>query len=185
MTDSEALQAFTENREQYGGQPESRETRHILIAEKKANGEVDYAKSKAEADQIYAQLQDGADFAALAKEHSADTASAATGGKYTANRGQSVPEFDKVVFQLKTDEISRPVRTQFGYHVIQALADIKPASSFEDVKASVKATLLQARKSETMTKWVEDLQAEYDGKVSYATGFAPPELPEDTQTVTE
>ena len=185
VTDAEALQAFTENQEQYGGKPASRETRHILIAEKNANGEIDYAKSKAEADRIYAELKGGADFAALAKEFSADTASAANGGKYTANQGASVPEFDKAAFELKTDEISRPVRTQFGYHVIQATSDITPATSFEKLRASVKATLLQQRKSETMTKWVEDLQDEYDGKISYATGFAPPELPEATQTETE
>ena len=185
VTNAEALQAFTENKEQYGATPESRETRHILIAEKGSTGQIDYAKSKTEADRIYAELEGGADFAALAEEHSADTASAANGGKYTANRGQSVPEFDKTAFELKTDEISRPVRTQFGYHVIQALSDIKPATSFEKLRASVKAALLQQKKSETMTKWVEDLQDEYDGKISYATGFAPPVLPDATPTETE
>ena len=185
VTDAEVLQAFTANKEQYGAMPESRETRHILIAEKNSKGEVDYAKSKAEADRIYAELKGGADFAALAKEFSADTASAANGGKYTANRGQSVPEFDKTTFELETNAISRPVRTQFGYHIIQALTDIKPATPFEKLRPAVKAALLQQKKSETMTKWVEDLQDEYDGKISYATGFAPPELPDATQTETE
>ncbi len=185
VTDSEALQAYTENKEQFGGQPESRETRHILIAEKGSDGQVDYPKSKAEADRIYALLRNGGDFAALAKQHSADESSAANGGKYTANRGQSVPEFDAAAFELKTNEISRPVKTQYGYHIIQPTSDTRPATTFEKLKASIKATLLQAKKSETMTKWVEDLQAEYDGKVSYATGFAPPDLPDTTQTETE
>jgi parvulin-like peptidyl-prolyl isomerase len=185
VTDSEALQAFTENREQYGARPDSRETRHILIAEKNANGQIDFPKSKAEADRIYGLLRNGGDFAALAKQHSADEASAASGGKYTAKRGQSVPEFDAAAFELKTNEISRPVKTQFGYHLIQPTSDIRPGTTFEKLEASIKATLLQARKSETMTKWVEELQDEYDGKVSYATGYAPPELPDTTQTETE
>ena len=81
--------------------PESRDVRHILIAEKDANGQVDFAKSKAEADRLYAELQNGADFAALAKENSADTGSARDGGKSTVNRGQTVPEFDKTAFELK------------------------------------------------------------------------------------
>jgi parvulin-like peptidyl-prolyl isomerase len=186
VTDAEALTTYTQNAEQYRT-PESREVRHILIAEKDSNGQVDYAKSKTEADRIYGLLQDGGDFAELAKENSDDQGSAASGGNYTANRGQSVPEFDKTAFALKTNEISRPVKTQFGYHVIQALKDAKPAkvTPFDEVKASIKATLLQDKKSQTMTDWVTELQKDYEDKVSYATGFAPPDLPEPTETETE
>jgi foldase protein PrsA len=190
VTDAEALQAYTQSPEQFGGSPESRDVRHILISEKDKNGQVDYAKSKTEADRIYGLLRNGADFVELVEQYSTDTGTKANGGKYTANRGQSVAEFDQAAFKLKTDEISRPVRTQFGYHVIKAISDVKPATSFEDVKAGVKATLLQAKRSETMTKWVEDLQDEYESKVSYATGFAPPVLPDAStpsvdETVTE
>ena len=101
--------------------------RHILISEKDANGQVDYAKSKAEADDVYAQLKNGADFEALVKKYSTDTGSKSNGGKYTANRGQSVPEFDEAAFKLKTNEISKPVKTQFGYHIIEPLADTSHA----------------------------------------------------------
>jgi len=186
VTDAEALQSYTENKTTYET-TESRQVRHILLAEKDSNGQVDFAKSKAEADRVYAELQDGADFAALAKQNSADEASAADGGKYLANRGQSVAAFDKAAFDLETNEISRPVKTEFGYHLIQPLADATPAkvTPFEEVKESIKADLLQQKRSEVLTKWVEDLQKDYEGKVSYATGFAPPELPDTTQTVTE
>jgi parvulin-like peptidyl-prolyl isomerase len=154
---------------------------------KDAGGQVDYAKSKEEADRIYALLEDGGDFVALAKEHSADESSASNGGKYTAVRGASVPEFDKVAFELETNEISQPVKTQFGYHVIQATADTKPAQGtpFNKVRASIKSLLLQDRRNETMTQWVKDLQKRYESKVSYATGFAPPEIPESTETATQ
>jgi parvulin-like peptidyl-prolyl isomerase len=185
VSDAEALQAFTQSPEQFGGTPESREVRHILLSEKDANGQIDYTKTKAKADQVYAELQDGADFVTLVKEYSTDTGTKVNGGKYTANRGQSVPEFDAAAFKLKTGEYSKPVKTQFGYHVILALTDTKPATSFDDLKNEVKAALLQQKRSETMTKWVEELQKEYEGKVSYATGFAPPELPDTTQTETE
>jgi parvulin-like peptidyl-prolyl isomerase len=185
VTDAEALQAFTQSPEQFGGKPESREVRHILISEKDKNGQVDYTKSKVKADDVYAQLKNGADFAALAKKYSQDPGSKDTGGKYTANRGQSVPEFDEAAFKLKTNEISKPVKTQFGYHIIQPLTAAKPPTSFEDVRAAVKASLLQQKRSEEMNKWVADLRDQYEGKVSYATGFSPPELPEPTETETQ
>ena len=185
VTDAEALQAFTQSPEQFGGKPESREVRHILISDKDKNGQVDFTKSKAKADDVYAQLQNGADFEALVKKYSQDPGSKDSGGKYTANRGQSVPEFDEAAFKLKTNEISKPVKTQFGYHIIQPLTNTKPATDFDDVKAAVKTSLLQEKRSQEMTKWVEDLRDQYEGKVSYATGFAPPELPEPTETATQ
>ena len=186
VTDTDALATYTQNQEQYRT-AESRDVRHILIAEKDGNGQVDFAKSKTIADTVYGELQDGADFVALVKQYTADEGTKAAGGKYTANRGQSVAEFDEAAFKLKTNEISRPVRTQYGYHVIQALTDPTPAkvTPFEKVKDSIKATLLQEKRAETMTKWVEDLQKRYEDKVSYATGFAPPELPDSTETETE
>ena len=185
VTDTEALTDYTQNQEQYGT-PESRDVRHILIAEKGTNGQVDFAKSKVEADRIYAELQDGADFETLVKEFSDDEGTRVNGGKYPAVRGQSVPEFDKVAFELDTNEISRPVRTQYGYHVVQAIADIKPAqvTPFAKARAAIKASLLQTKRNEMMTKWVEGLEKRYDGKVSYAAGLAPPDLP-DATTETE
>ena len=83
--------------------------RHILVAEKKGDA-VDFAKSKAEADRIYAELKNGGDFAAIAKESSADTQSTADGGKLTISRGQTVPEFDKVAFELKEGASRSPSR---------------------------------------------------------------------------
>jgi parvulin-like peptidyl-prolyl isomerase len=180
VTDAEALTAFTQNQAAYGGTPDSRQVRHILIAEQDANGQVDFAKSKAEAERIYKQLQDGADFEALVQKYSADTGTKVAGGKYLAKRGQSVPEFDQAAFALKTNEISHPIRTQYGYHVIQALTDIKPGTSFEKLKDVIKTSLLQEKRNAKMMEWVQDLQKRYEGKVTYATGFAPPEIPEQT-----
>jgi peptidyl-prolyl cis-trans isomerase C len=185
VSDQDALAYFTQNQEQYGT-PDSRDVRHILVKETTANGEIDFEKSKAEAERVYRQLQDGADFASLAKEISDDPGTKADGGKYAAVRGQSVAEFDEIAFELDTNEISRPVRTQFGYHVIQATADIKPgkATPFEDVKAGIKATLLQSKRDETMTEWIEELAKRYEDKVSYAVGLAPPAVP-DAPTETQ
>lgn len=184
VPDAEVSAYYQQNQSTYS-KPESRTVRHILISEKDGD-KVDYAKSKVEADRLSAELENGADFAALAKEHSADTVSARDGGKYEAERGRSVPEFDKKAFELKLNEISEPVKTTYGYHIIQAISAVQKADTtpLAKVKASIRATLLQEKKTEFMTDWVEDLRNEYDGKTRYAIGFEPPELPDETTTET-
>jgi parvulin-like peptidyl-prolyl isomerase len=179
VSEPEILEYYTQNQSQYGT-PESRDVRHILVAEKNGEGQVDFEASKEKADAIYAQLQDGADFAALAKSSSADPGSKESGGELTISRGQTVPEFDKVSFELDKGELSRPVKTQYGYHVIEALSEVRKAQTtpLDKVRASIRATLLQQKRNEEMQAWVEELKADYEGKVSSAAGYEPPELPE-------
>ena len=197
VTDQEVLAYYAQNQSQYGT-PESRDVRHILIAEPVDPGckpsqptdptpkscEVDFEKSKAKADQIYAELQGGADFAELAKKNSADPGSKDAGGKLTISRGQTVPEFDKTAFELDQGEISKPVKTQYGYHVIEAISPVRTAKTtpLDKVRASIRATLLQQKRNETISAWVEDLRKKYDSKVTYAAGYEPPEIPEAPTT---
>ena len=149
--------------------------RHILVA------------TEAEAKDLLAELKKGTPIEKLAKDKSTDKASGAEGGDLGwFKRTDMVKEFSDAAFALKKGELSEtPIKTQFGYHIIQPLADAKPATSFEDVKATVKASLLQEKRTQEMTKWVEDLRDQYKNKVSYATGYAPPELPEPTETATQ
>jgi parvulin-like peptidyl-prolyl isomerase len=163
VTDAEIEAYYEKNKAQYS-QPESRDVRHILV------------KTKKQADDLYAQLQGGADFAVLAKKFSEDTGSKANGGKLTISQGQTVAPFDKTAFELKKNAISKPVKTEFGYHIIQPLSDTKAAkvTPLKEVKASIKQQLQQTEKNEAMTKWVDDLKKDYKDKVSYATGFTPP-----------
>jgi parvulin-like peptidyl-prolyl isomerase len=78
------------------------------------------------------------------------------------------------------------VKTSYGYHVIQALSPVRKATTtpLEKVKASIRATLLQQARNDEMQKWVENLKKDYDGKVSYAAGYEPPELPEAPTDIT-
>lgn len=162
---SEAKKYYDQNKSTYEV-PESRDVRHILV------------KKKERADEIYDELKAGADFATLAKRYSLDTGSKADGGKLTITRGQTVGPFDTTAFLLPEGSISRPVKTEFGYHVIQALSAVKPAQTtpFAEVRASITKQLLDDKKSKAVTTWLETVQKEYDGKVSYADGFSPPNL---------
>jgi len=144
--------------------PQTRVVSHILV------------KDKALADKLYTQLKAGASFAALAKKYSTDPGSKANGGQLTITRGQTVPEFDRTAFELRTGQLSKPVKTQYGWHIIHADKPAKPRQStpFSQVKASIQQQLLQERRTAALQKWLDGLKAKYAGKISYATGLAPP-----------
>jgi peptidyl-prolyl cis-trans isomerase C len=172
VSDKEIENYYSTHKSQYG-QPESRDVRHILV------------QKKALADRLYTQLKNGADFAALAKRYSKDPGSASQGGKLTVSKGQTVPAFDKTAFALKKGAISKPVKTQYGYHIIQALSDIKPAKTtpLKTVKDSIEQQLEQQQKNEAMNKWVEDTKKGYcKSGIKYQVGYQP--NPDPCESVT-
>lgn len=166
VTDKDVSSYYAENKATYS-QPEGRDVRHILV------------KTKTLADDVYNQLQAGGNFAALAKKYSDDPGSKDQGGKLTIARGQTVAAFDQTAFLLKKGTVSRPVKTEYGYHIIEPLSDIKPAKEtpLKDVKESISQQLLQTKRNEAMTAWVDDVKQEYENKVRYAVGFQPPPPP--------
>jgi peptidyl-prolyl cis-trans isomerase D len=120
--------------------PEQRRSRHILIA---INADRDAVKAEQLARDLRARLAKGEDFAALAKQYSNDTGSAASGGDLDwAGRGTFVGPFEKTLFDLKTGETSEPTRTEFGYHVIQ-LQEVRGGGirPFEEVREELRKEL--------------------------------------------
>jgi len=93
------------------------------------------------------------------------------------SKGQTVPPFDKVAFSLKTGALSQPVKTQYGWHIIQALSNVKPRKTTPEkqVKDSIKQQLVQQKKNEAMTTWVNSLTKGFcsGGKVKYQVSYAP------------
>ena len=123
--------------------PEEVHVRHILLPVAR-DGSND-AQVKAEAQALVDQLRKGADFATLARERSADKASAQRGGDLGFfPRGKMAPEFEEAAYALqKPGDIATPVKSSFGYHVIELMAR-KPAQtkSFEQVFPEVREELL-------------------------------------------
>ncbi|MGI6551951.1 MAG: peptidylprolyl isomerase [Bacillota bacterium] len=141
MSEQEILDYFTSNYEsliQY-------KASHILIRpegdaedQEAADGE---ARKKAE--DLIARLDQGADFAELARTYSADQGSAALGGSlgqfFTKDTSPYVPEFTEAVLQLAEGEYTgRPVKTDFGYHIIKLDEKL---DSYEELQASLRASL--------------------------------------------
>jgi foldase protein PrsA len=161
VTDAD-IKAYYDSHKAQFVQPESRDVAHILV------------KKKALADEIYAKLKSGSDFAQLAKKYTQDTASKDDGGKFTAYKGKTVKPFDDFVFSAKMAELSHPIKTQFGWHVIKVLSDTKPAGPqpLAEAKDSISATLLKQKQDQALKDWVKDAAAKYPA--TYATGYAPP-----------
>jgi foldase protein PrsA len=160
---------YNENKAQFE-QPASREVRHILV------------KNKAKADQIHRQLQNGGNFAQLARQFSTDTASKKDGGKFTAQKGATVAPFDKVAFELETGELSQPIKTQFGWHIIEAVGDVEEATTqtLADVEEQISTTLLEEKKNARINEWVQELKDRFADQIAYAPGFEPPPESETT-----
>lgn len=130
--------------------------RHILVR--------DEAKAKSLYDQVKAKP---AKFSELAKANSEDKGSGANGGDLGFfTRGRMVPEFETAAFALKVGEISQPVKTQFGFHIIivdeRKENGVKP---FEEVKGEIENELKRGKSQEVVTAAIEDVKAKMNLKV--------------------
>lgn len=138
---------------------EERRARHILIkvAQDAASAEADAARTRAEG--LRARIVAGESFAALAREYSDDKGSAQEGGELGFfGRGVMVGPFEETVFAMKKGDVSAPVRTPFGWHVIE-LEDVKPGSrrSFGEVRATLEEEYRKTQVEEQMFDLMENL----------------------------
>ena len=142
VTDAD-LKAHYQTMVQAASVNEQRHAQHILVAADKLGD----AAAKKKAESLAAQIKAGADFGALAKANSDDQGSAVNNGDLGfAGHGIYVPEFDKALYVLQLNQVSAPVKTEFGYHIIKLL-EIKKADvpSFDSVKAQLNVEVHQAK----------------------------------------
>ena len=137
--------------------PEGTKVAHILVKEE------DQAK------ELIKELNDGADFAELAKEHSTDPGSAENGGEYELQSGQMVPEFEQAALQLEEGEMTEePVKTQFGYHIIKMITKGE-VKLFEEVKDEATSDYVQEklmRDGATINKVLSELIQEANVQIA-------------------
>ncbi|MDT9025542.1 peptidylprolyl isomerase [Rossellomorea yichunensis] len=150
ISDDQITEYFEANKDSFA-QEEQVQASHILVDDEKTAKEV---KDK---------LDDGGDFAELAKEYSTDTSNAESGGELGFfAKGEMVTEFDDKAFAMKKGEISEPVKTEFGYHIIK-VTDKKDAKEavLDNHKEEIKDILFdQALQTEYGT-WLEEQKEKY------------------------
>ena len=131
---------------------------HILLR----IGEDDEAEVAARAASLAARARSGEDFAALAREFSEDEGTAASGGDLgTFGRGRMVPEFEAAAFSMTPGEVSDPVQSAFGYHVILVTeAEEEVTEPFEDVREAIANILKQERATSRARALAQAIAAE-------------------------
>jgi foldase protein PrsA len=150
ITDDQIKEYFEANKDTFA-QKEQVEASHILVDDEKT------------AKEVKAKLDDGGDFAELAKEYSTDTSNADSGGKLGYfGKGEMVAEFDDKAFSMKKGEISEPVKTEFGYHIIKVTGKKEAKEAvLADHKDEIKDILFdQALQTEYGT-WLSEKKKEY------------------------
>ncbi len=159
-----AIKAYYDKNQSQFKVPASRHVRHILV------------KTKALADKLYAQLKTSdKNFATLAKKYSTDTTSAVNGGDLkTIQQGQTVPTFDAVAFKEKVGVVSAPVKSTYGYHLIEALGPIKPATTRKldkTLEASIKTQLVGTAKQKKISDWLASVKKANASKITLRQGL--------------
>ena len=147
VSQSQVADFFNRNRSLYDT-PEQVCARHILV------------KTKPEADSIEGQLRRGGDFAAIARKNSQDPGSASKGGDLGCfGQTQMVPPFSAAAFSLRPGQISQPVQTQFGWHIIQVQSK-KPAhhATLAEVSSKVRDNLMQQQETAAENPFVQQLR---------------------------
>jgi parvulin-like peptidyl-prolyl isomerase len=170
---------------------ETRQARHILISPSAlaaadasttatdpstttttaAPTEADWAAAKAKADEVRAEIVGGLDFADAAKKYSDDPGSKEVGGELgTFGKGEMVAAFDDSVFSLAKDEISQPIKTEYGYHIIQVEAiNAAHEQTLDEVKDEITSNLVQEAQGTLWDNWMTQAKAELN--VTYKEGM--------------
>jgi parvulin-like peptidyl-prolyl isomerase len=159
----EVEQFYEQNKAAQFTTPETRCTRHILFNK----------DQKEKAEEVKKQLENGGDFAALAKKYSQDPGSAEQGGDLGClGRGETVANFEEAVFNAKQGEIVGPVETEFGYHLIEVTEIQEEATQpLSEVEGQIRDQLTTEAQSQEFTAWLQKQREQRN--VKYLPGYKP------------
>lgn len=149
VTDNEAEEYFNANKQVFNS-PEKVEAKHILV------------ETEEEAAKVKKEIEEGLAFGDAAMKYSTCPSNQSGGSLGAFGRGQMVPEFEEAAFTLPVGEVSEPVKTQFGYHLIlvESKAESKEAD-FNDVKDSIVQRLSEQRQRYRYLNKADELKEKY------------------------
>lgn len=149
--EEEELKQYYEDHKEHFTKPESRVGSHILI------------ETEEEADKIYQEIQDGLSFEEAAMKYSTCPSKDKGGSLGEFSRGQLVPEFEDKAFEMEKGELSKPVKSQFGYHIIR-VEDKKESEekSFEEVESEIKTQFTRLKQQDLYLDKIKELENKYE-----------------------
>lgn len=151
-TSDETLKAYLKENQSTFDTAAQVKASHILV------------EKKATATKIKKELDAGGDFAKLAKKYSTDTATKSKGGDLGYfTKSEMVEEFATQAFSMKKGDISDPIKTDYGYHIIKVTGKVDAKTAkYEDVKDKVKEAYIEAQISAQYSSWLTEKMADYD-----------------------
>lgn len=154
VTEEEAVNYYNNNRESFKT-PESVKASHILVEnEEKAN-------------EILGEIESGLSFEEAAEKYSTCPSKSRGGDLGPFSKGKMVPEFENAAFAMEKGEISKPVKTQFGCHIIKLVDKMEPAiSSFEEVKEQIGQFLLGRKQNNLYIAKTTELRNKFEVKIN-------------------
>ncbi|WP_049693125.1 peptidylprolyl isomerase [Planococcus versutus] len=150
ITDEQISTYFEDNKATFE-QASTVEANHIVV------------ETQEQADKVKAKLDEGGDFAKLAAEYSTDTSNAENGGALGEfGIGEMAPEFEEAAFSMKADEISEPVKTDFGFHIIQVTNKTEAAkATLANSKEEINKILFDEALSTKYAEWLAEKTESY------------------------
>ncbi|MBW2982405.1 peptidylprolyl isomerase [Candidatus Woesearchaeota archaeon] len=145
VTDSEAGEYYEDNKENYTAKEGEIRARHILV------------ETEEEAIEILKEIRKGVDFAELAKTRSIGPSSVKGGDLGIFGRGTMIKEFEEAAFALRIGEVSEPVQTEYGWHIIKRDSGV---ISYEEVQDQIKEILLLEKQKQTFGEYLDGLKEE-------------------------
>lgn len=151
ITEKELKTYFKENKDTFS-QEEQVQASHILVEDEDTAQEVEK------------KIKKGEDFAELASEYSTDTASASNGGNLDYfGKGVMDEGFEKAAFSMEIDEISDPIKTDYGYHIIKVTGKkAAKEATFENSKDDIKTALMNEKINANYSTWLSSLYEDYE-----------------------
>jgi peptidyl-prolyl cis-trans isomerase C len=150
VSDEEVADYYNQNKN-YFQNPESLKASHILVDDEET------------ANKILDEIKGGLAFEDAAKNNSKCPSNANGGDLGYFTRGKMIPEFEKVAFELKEGEISQPVKTQFGYHIIKLVDRKEPSvSPLEEVQAELRRQIVGMKQNEAYMNKTNELKKQYE-----------------------
>jgi peptidyl-prolyl cis-trans isomerase SurA len=134
---------------------EQTHVRHILV---KLSEVMSETQARHKLDTVKERLDNGGDFAELAKQYSEDGSASAGGDLGWVNPGDTVPQFEKVMNELQPMAISEQVRTPFGFHIIQVLERRKQDMAKEAARLKARQEIRARKSDEAYQDWVRELR---------------------------